>query len=316
MASEFDQNAYDEACSDFWGEFMDETPSIRKLWDAAAASGYQRGYAAAKAEIIKAVAGLLEEPKPVPLLIEGPKPEIAEPAEELPIHPPVAPEPPKVAQNPSDLGKVGGVWTPARNGVLIDHYPTTMSLGAIVAMVNALPGPAVQVGGVRSQAMQKLGLRRGEGAGHRVLSPPRWTLERDELLKKLYPTEPLISNVDKALNRLPGPIVTRQAISQRAGGFGLRRPPFVPPVPPAPPVESVPLAPPRPPPAPATKPPGPGLPEARADGFIYASFACIKAWADGARLPFDGRDVDRLNLARKFQGLPPVVVDWVPETSG
>lgn len=287
MATEFDQDAYDDACSDFWGEFMDETPSIRKLWDAAAASGYQRGYAAAKAEIIKAVAGLLETPPPPPLLIEGPKPAIAEPAEELPLHPPVAPEPPKAAQKPPELLNRAATAAPA---------PEPMR-------------PASKPDYQRAPSMP-------------------WTAERVAKVREAYPTFPIVHDVLAALNALPGEQITMQQLRDMASGrLGLRRPSYdqravkatheitqKEPLPP--PVESVPLAPPRPPPAPASKPPGPGLPEARADGFIYASFACIKAWADGARLPFDGRDVDRLNLARKFQGLPPVVVDWVPETSG
>lgn len=292
---EFDAAAYGEACEEYRAAFYEAMPPFIDLWSKAEAVGYKRGFAAAVERMTRAAIELRDEP--LPLRIEGPKEPVA-PGAVL-----VAPAAPPVAKN---APKLRNTRTPAA--------PSPREMQATASTPHAATSAAADSPPIRHAPVPSS--PRGPIYTRHEPAPIRWTAERDALVEKGYPTEPNIQTLLKAVNQLPGELVTMDRLKDRASKtLGLRRPLYEPPDQEAPLAEAVPpseargsvLSPPK----------DVGLPAPRADGFVYASFDAISAWAKAAGARFDGSNVDRLNLMRKYRGLPPVVVDWttLPETS-
>jgi hypothetical protein len=141
---------------------------------------------------------------------------------------------------------------------------------------------------------------------------PKYSPERNAVLTRDYPAGVLISKIHDAVNSLPGPKVSREAMVVHAcSRLGLRRPATsakLAPAPVAAPASSVVAAPAAPPP----KPPAPVLSgiDARPlnhNGKIEATYSEIRDWAARQHIKYDGGNMDLVNKARSIMRRPPFV---------
>lgn len=231
----WDEQAEGDALDAFFDPFHETFGAMAgDLYAAGEAAGYKRGFAAAKAEFIKAVSGLLDDVVPLKL-IEGPKPETQKPA---PIfHDPIQPAPaekqataskpppatsvaPKRPQKHVDIGR----WTPARVAIVRERYAAEQDFPGLLAAVNALPGPPVGKDHLYSKG-NIMGLRRAP-VGSFVTAAERWTPERQRVIRDLYPVLTDIQDVVDAVNALPGPKIDGRVLGGYAGSsLKLVRPP-------------------------------------------------------------------------------------------
>lgn len=234
----YDEKAEEEETNrsfDLWLEVM---PDWREVYRAGEAAGFKRGFEAARAQLLRAVAEAPISQEPPPLLIEGPKPKAAE-----------APPPPP----PLPL------WSPERDEVLTDGWQTIAPLSRTLQEINRLPGPTVQAADV------------GQRSAHLRLQPmpaeffpPQTGVWSEVAARGLNWTDSLMLAYD-AINKLKEAAkVLKKHGYDPAAPRPRGRPPkaapslpaAAPPPSPAPPPEP-PAAAPAPPPAPEPPPPPP-----------------------------------------------------------
>lgn len=116
----------------------------------------------------------------------------------------------------------GGIWTPARLQLLRDRWAIGESSRHIHEKLNALPGPEVPVARIPVKA-NNLCLLRPDGFQN-THNSQLWTIQRDELLKKLFVKTLSPAEIADALNKLPGDYLSWLRITRRARGFGISRP--------------------------------------------------------------------------------------------
>lgn len=158
----FDLTAEDDATEKWWTDFMESVPSFRDLYRQAEAAGFKRGFEAARAQLLRAMAEAPITAEPQPLRIEGPKaaPPPPEPAPPPPVAAPAlrpAPTPPPaaaVAPSPPTPEPVRlPIWSAERDEVVTDGWVCHIPDERIAAAVNALPGPLVHASEVQRRAI-------------------------------------------------------------------------------------------------------------------------------------------------------------------
>lgn len=231
-------DAEDDALAVFFDPFHEMFgPMAGELYRAGEAAGYKRGYAAALADINRAVSGLLVD-HPTVRMIEGPKTDAGIPVSEQ--KQPVAPRP----APHSEAGNVNGSakatsgemqatvpksppatsaaprWTEERRAKLCEAYPTFPIVADVLDALNRLPGERITMTQMRDMASNRLKLRRAP-----TDLPPVFTEERDAMILRLYPTETPREMILEAVNALPGQPTTLAAMTTRAiNRLGLHRP--------------------------------------------------------------------------------------------
>jgi T5orf172 domain len=116
----------------------------------------------------------------------------------------------------------GGKWTPERLQLLRDCWLAGESSRHIQPKLNALPGPEVPLDRIPVKA-KNLCLLRPEGFQN-THNSELWTVERDEMLRKLFPMTLLPAEIAAALSALPGAKLSWARIILRARRFKLSRP--------------------------------------------------------------------------------------------
>lgn len=166
-------------------------------------------------------------------------------------------------------------WTPEREDLLRRLYGESVSVKDILAQVNALPGaPISSPKAVLGHAADRLGLRRPPGWGNETLAKARAAQQAARRSAQAAPPHSPaprqaapVSQVTKAAPTAP-----------------------VPPIVPAPTQFARPL--------PAELAPN-------ANGFVVASFADIRDWAERFCIRYDGTNIDLVNKMRARLHRPP-----------
>lgn len=164
----YDLEAEEHAHDDVIQGMMDAMPSFTEFYRKAEAAGFKRGFEAARAQLLRAVAEAPISAEPPVLRIEGPKtaPAPAEPRqaapepvaapkapEPAPPPPPATPAPPPAAPAPRMPAMPGlPVWSPERDEIVSDGWVCHVPVEHIAAAVNHLPGPLIHASDVEPRA--------------------------------------------------------------------------------------------------------------------------------------------------------------------
>lgn len=167
IPSGFDLAAEDSATEGWWDEFMESGPSLRNVYRSGEAAGFKRGFEAARAQLLRAMAEVPICAEPAPLRIEGPKPAPTQP-EPAPTPPVAAPEPrpfstiPVAAPPPA--APTLPLWSTERDEMLAEGWTCWISDTRIAAAVSHLPGPQVHTAEIARRAIVIRCQRTGEYA--------------------------------------------------------------------------------------------------------------------------------------------------------
>lgn len=231
----------------------------------------------------------------------------------------------------ADAARGGRLWTADRDAALQGGYGAARSRSAILAEINRLAGRAVSIGQLKRR-VKIFDLQRSRFGGARPESNA-WSDQRLRRLRTDFNAGRSAADILVAVNLIVGPRISLGALRTKAGSIGLywsRRPGQCKPamvarpltrkagrahvyLRPVPPGVDLPAS---PSPAVVSDPkrlPAWVEPPVGPDGKIALPFLRVRQWCATKGFDADGADMDRVNRARQFCGLPPMVIDWTAE---